>query len=280
MYKNVLAAVNEHLNSEVAARYALQLAKATGSRLFISYIAEKDVSDAEFRQAEDAVKRLFHSAREMEVPAESIVDSGDPVERIRHIVKAEDIDIVFAATRQEDIKRRFYEGTKAKRLSVGLPCSVALCRVVHLGRIHPKKVLIPLKARIDHIGERAYFSAMISAGFDAELYLMHSSKPVTSFFHGEIHQTHIERVKRLPKDFSRFVGLLNGYGVTHEKRAVTGKTGRGITIEAAAKRFDLIVMGASGRSLVTSILEGNPVEEVLRHTPCDLIILKAGHEDK
>ncbi|HDH02033.1 MAG TPA: hypothetical protein ENH17_02765 [Nitrospirae bacterium] len=54
---------------------------------------------------------------------------------------------------------------------------------------------------------------------------------------------------------------------------------RSITIEAASKRHDLIIMGASERSLPASILKGNPVEDVLRETPCNLIILKPRHED-
>ncbi|MEW6054190.1 MAG: hypothetical protein AB1552_10465 [Nitrospirota bacterium] len=32
-------------------------------------------------------------------------------------------------------------------------------------------------------------------------------------------------------------------------------------------------MGASERSLLGGIVRGNPVEEVLRETPCNLIIL-------
>ena len=58
-----------------------------------------------------------------------------------------------------------------------------------------------------------------------------------------------------------------------------GAVGKSITIEGAAKRHDLIVMGASQRSLWASFLKGNPVEDVLRQTPCDLIILNPKHED-
>jgi len=43
-------------------------------------------------------------------------------------------------------------------------------------------------------------------------------------------------------------------------------------VEAALHRSDLIVMGASERSLVQSLIWGNPVEKVLRETPCNLII--------
>lgn len=280
MYKKILAAVNEHLNSEVSARYAIELARVTGSKIYLCYIAEKGISGKALQQAEDAIKRLFNKAEDMGLKAESIFDTGDPVEKIRGIVKSEEIDIVFAATRREDVQKRFYAGTIARRLSLNLTCSVALVRVVHMGRIHPQKILVPLKAKIDHIDERSYFAATIAEAFGSELFLFHTAKPVTKFFHGELHLTPIEWEERLPKDILHFIEHLNRYKVTHEKRLVPGKTGRHITIEAAAKRFDLVVMGASERSLLSSIFKGNPVEEVLRETPCDLIILKARHENK
>ena len=52
--------------------------------------------------------------------------------------------------------------------------------------------------------------------------------------------------------------------------SVPGSIGRMIAIEAFSKRHDLIIMGASQRSLLSSILKGNPVEEVLRNTPVTL----------
>ncbi len=280
MYGKILAAVNEHLNSEVAARYALHLAKSAGSSLYLCHVAEHAASQKHLQLAEEAVKRMLRRSKDMGVRAEEIHEYGDPLERIKKIVHAEGIDLVFAATRREDVEKRLYAGTMARRLSVNLPCSVALVRVVHMGRLHPKKVLVPLKARIDHIGERAFFAAKMAEAFGSDVYLFHTAKPVTSFFKGEIHFTPVELEHRIPKDISRFVGHLERYHVSHEKRLVSGKVGRRIIIEAAARRFDLVIMGASGRSLLSSLLTENPVEELLRETPCDLIILKARHEDK
>ncbi len=280
MYKKILAAVNEHLNSEVSARYALHLAEAAEGRIYIHYVAEKGVSERTFKLAEEAVMRLFKKGREMGVDIESVLDSGDPLEKIRNLVKTEGIDIVFASTRKEDIEKRFYEGTIARKLSLNLPCSVALVRVVHMGRIHPKNILVPLKARMDHIAERLYFAAMLAGAFDSKIHVFHATNPITKFFHGEVHLTPVEWEKKLPRDIALFIEKLKRYDVIHEKRLVPGKAGRNIAVEAAAKRFDLIIMGASERSLITSLLEGNPVERVLRETPCDLIILKARHEDQ
>lgn len=279
MYKKVLAAVNEHLNSEVSARYALQLAQEEQARIYFCSIAENGLRGKGFRAAEEAVKRLSAQAQELGVKADCILETGNPVEQIKKIVAGEGIDLVFAATRREDVKQRFYARTTARQLSLTLPCSVALVRVVHMGRAHPKTILVPLKARIDHIAERAAFTALMAVAFGSHLSLFHSAKPMLKFFHGEIHLTPLEWEAKTPRDVSRFVEQLSRYAVTVDKKLVPGIAGKNITTEAVVKRHDLIIMGASERRLLGSFLRENPVEQVLRDTPCNLIILKPGHEN-
>jgi nucleotide-binding universal stress UspA family protein len=280
MYKKVLAAVNEHVNSEVAARYSMELARVTGAKLYVCHVAEKGASAKNIQPAEEAAKRLFHRAREMDIDAESIFDSGNPVKSIGNIVASEGIDIVFAATRREDVHGRFYSGTIARQLSVVLPCSVALVRVVRLGRLRPRKILVPLKARINHISEHSYFTAMMATAFGSCVYLFHTTRPITKFFHGEVRLSPLELGNGQPKDLVLFSECLDKYKVLREERMVSGSVGRNISIEAAAKRFDLVIMAASERGLLHSLLKGSPVEDVLRETPCDLIIFKPGHEDQ
>ena len=278
MYKKILAAVNEHLNSEISARYALNLANACGAKLYVCFIAEKGMSGSSFEKAEEAVKRLFLDAEKMGITVEGITGTGEPVEEINKIVRHEGIDIAFASTRREDIKRRFYAGTVARNLSLKLSCSVALVRVVHMGRIHPKDILIPLKARIASMQERAYFTAKMAGCFGSKVFVFHATTPITKFFHGEMHLTPAQWEKRLPEDISEFIEHMKRYKVEIEGRLSPGAAAKSITVEAASRRHDLIIMGASERSMLSSILRGNPVEEVLRETPCDLIILKPRHE--
>jgi len=279
MYTKILAAINEHLNSEISARYALNLAKASGAKLFLCFIAEKDTPSSSLDRAEDAIKRLFIKAKDLDIQVESITETGEPVKEIGKIVRHEGINIVFASTRREDIEKRFYTGTIARSLSLHLPCSVALVRVVHAGRVRPKNILVPLKAKINHAKERAYFTAKMAEGFGSKVFVLHAAKPITRFFHGEIHLTPVEWKKRLPKDISDFMEYLRKYEIALEGSLLPGSIAKSITVEAASKRHDLIIMGASERSLLSSFLKGNPVEDVLRETPCDLIILKPRHED-
>jgi len=274
MYRKILAAVNDQVNSEVAARYALRLAKEANARIYFCAIAENGIAGKGFRTAEDAVKRLSARAAELGVPSDCILETGKPAAQIAKIALAEDIDIVFAATRHEDVQKRFYARTVSKQLLLSLPCSVALVRVVHMGRIHPGEILVPLKANIDHITDRAGFTAMLARAFNAKVHLFHVTEPMRKFFHGEIHLTPVEWQDTIPPDISRYISQIDGYGVEHERKLVPGITGRSIAIEAAARRRDLIIMGASERGLLDVLLKGNPVEEVLRETPCNLIILK------
>lgn len=276
MFSKVLAAVNEHLNSEVSARYALHLAKQAKARITFCAIAppKRGLSGKAFQAAEDAVKRLARAARELGVHSDCVLETGDPLEQIRKIVAVEKIDLVFAATRHEDIQKRFYAHTTARQLSLHLPCAIALVRVVHLGRVHPKTILVPLKARMGHIAERAIFTALMASAFGSRIHLFHATKPLTRFFHGEVHLTPVEWEARLPADIALFVEQLDRYDISHEKKLIPGSADRTITIEAAAKRHDLIIMGASERSLLNSFIRGNPVERVLRETTCDLIILR------
>lgn len=279
MYTKILAAVNEHINSEISARYALSLAKTCGAKLFLCFIAEKDLSRSSFDKAEDAMKRLFIEAEKRDIDAESITETGNPVREIEKIVRHEKINIVFASTRREDVEKRFYAGTVARSLSLHLSCSVALVRVVHMGRVRPKNILLPLKAKINRVKETAYFAAKMAEGFGSKVFVFHAIKPITKFFHGELHLTPVEWGQKVPEDIADFMVHLKKYEIAYERKITPGAIGKEITLEAASKRHDLIIMGASERSLLRSLLKGNPVEDVLRETPCDLIILRPRHED-
>ena len=274
MYGKILAAVNEFTNSEIAARYAIALAKSCKAKLSLVFVAEDTIDRDVFRQAESALERLFIEAEGHDIEVESITEKGRPLNKINEIVKKDKIDIVFTATRREDIDKRFFVKTLTRKFMVKLPCSVAMVRVVRMGKIHPKNILVPLRGHITNLDERACFVAKLADFFGSNVTLFHSPNPLANFFHGDIFLKPAQREKHIPKDIEQFTGCLNRHMIKHEKRTSYGGISRAITIEAAHRRNDLIVMGASERSLLRSIMSGNPVEEVLRETLSNLIVLR------
>ncbi|MBI5099249.1 MAG: universal stress protein [Nitrospirae bacterium] len=274
MYKKILAAVNEFSNSEVAARYALTVAKSSLAKLFLVFVAEEGIEKDKLRHAESALERLFIEAEENGIEAECIIEGGEPVKKIHGFVEEHGIDIVFAATRREDVKKRFFVKTLSRQLMVGLPCSVAMVRVVRMGGIHPGNILVPLRGRMTNPDEREYFIAKLAESSGAKVTLFYLHEPITHFFHGERHLKPVQRDKHIPHDMERFSDYLHKHKIPFEKKTGYGGIARGITLEAAFKRNDLIVMGASEKSLLNTIVKGNPVEDVLRHTPCNMIIFR------
>src|SRR4030042_2306663 len=74
MYKRSLAAVNEFTNSEIAARYAIALAKSCRGMLSFVFVAEENRDKEVFRHAEAALERLFKEAEKQDVEVASITE--------------------------------------------------------------------------------------------------------------------------------------------------------------------------------------------------------------
>jgi nucleotide-binding universal stress UspA family protein len=272
MYRSILAAVNEYSNSEVAARYAVRLAEACQAKLSLVFVAEPGINRGLIKQAEAALERLFLEAGARDVEVESIIKRGDPYRQIMTLVREKDINLVFSATRREDVSRRYFLRTLARKLMLQMPCSVALVRVVHPGRISPKKILMPFRGRPSHPKEKAYFVGKLAEAFGAAVTLFHAPDSMSRLFHGLAWVEPREMERHIAQDIDRFITYLEGHHVSPERRLGHGPPGRAITVEAALQRNDLIIMGASERGLWESLISGNPVEEVLRETPCNLII--------
>lgn len=275
MYHTILAAVNEYSNSEAAARFAIGLAQSCRARLVLIFVAAEGADLESLRRAEAALERLFLEASAKNVDVESLIKKGDPFHQISVAVREKEVDLAFSATRREDVNRRYFARTLARDLMLHLPCSMALVRVVHPGRIYPQKILVPFRGRPAHPKEKALFVGKLAEAFGAQVTVFHAPESLIRFFRGVSRLSRAEMEKHVPEEIDRFISYLEAYRISPEKRLGLGRVGRAITLEAALQRNDLIIMGASQRGLLESAIGGNPVEEVLRETPCNLIVLLA-----
>lgn len=273
MYQTILAAVNEHSNSEVAARYAIHLAEVCEARLTLMFVAGSDVGLETVQQAEAALERLFLEANARRVQVETLIQKGDPFRQISRVVQQKVIDLVFSATRREDAHRRYFIKTLSRQLMLQLPCSVALVRVVHPGKFFPQKILVPFRGRPALQAEKAFFVARLAAAFGAQVTLFHAPESLAGMFRGSKPLLPPAPEPPLPAEIEQFKHYLEELSIPAERRLGFGPPARAITEAAAVHHDDLIIMGASERGLWQSLVGGNPVEQVLRETPCNLIIL-------
>ncbi len=165
MYNNILAAVNEYSNSEMAARYAIHLAGACSARLTLMFVAGSQVGLGEIRPAESGAGASLSGGRRQSG------GSGEPHPKRRPLAadqhrgpgKSHGSGLQRHPSGQ-DVNRRYFARTLSRQLMLRLPCSVALVRVVHPGKFFPQKILVPFRGRPALQDEKAFFVAKVSRG--------------------------------------------------------------------------------------------------------------------
>lgn len=270
MYHRILAAVDESFNAHAAARYSMALVQACGATLFVAGVLTPTMTSTEEGAMVQSAGALVSAAGEQGVPVHLLMERGDVVQTLDALARTHDIDVVMTASRRHDVEQRYFLRTVPQRLMAVLDCSLIIVRVVHLGLLaHPRQILVPiLGGAFDHT-ERVYLISQLAAHFHAKLIVFHTIEEVR------------RRGQAVPqaagaRQVSTFVERLRGAGKEPQVRIVTGPlVGEAIMQEAARHRHDLIIMGASQRSLFTKWRRGNPVEEVMRRTPCDLFVCRS-----
>jgi nucleotide-binding universal stress UspA family protein len=270
MYQRILAAVDESFNAHAAARYALALAQACGATFFVAGVLTPTMTGTEEGAMAQSAGSLVSTAEARGVPAHLLMERGDVVQTLDALARTHDIDVVMTASRRHDVEQRYFLRTVPQRLMAMLDCSLIIVRVVHLGLLaHPRQILVPiLGGAFDHT-ERVYLVSQLAAYFHAELIVFHALEEVRRRGQAVPQAAGARRV-------GTFVERLRGAGMEPQVRIVTGPlVGEAIMQEAARHRHDLIIMGASQRSLFTKWRRGDPVEEVMRRTPCDLFVCRS-----
>jgi nucleotide-binding universal stress UspA family protein len=198
------------------------------------------------------------------------MERGDVVQTLNTLVHTHDIDVVMTASRRHDAEERYFLRTVPQRLMSVLGCALIIVRVVHLGLLaHPRQILVPVLGGVFDHAERAYVVSQLAAHFHAKLIVFHTLEEARRRGQAVPHEAGARQVRA-------FVDRLREAGTEPEVRIVTGPlVGEAIMQEAARHRHDLIIMGASQRSLFSTWRRGNPVEDVMRRTVCDLFVCRS-----
>jgi nucleotide-binding universal stress UspA family protein len=269
MYQRILVALDESLNARAAANYAMALAQACGATLVVAGVLTSTMTGAAEGALAQSAGGLVAEAAEKGIPAHLLIERGEVVKTLVALARSHDIDVLMTASRRHDVERRYFLRTVPQRLMAMVDCSLIVVRVVHLGVLaHPQEILVPILGGEFNHTERAYLVSRLTQHFHAKLMVFHTLEEPPRRGQASPHSIGARRVQA-------FVDSLRQAGTEPHVRIVASlHVGEAIMQEAARHRHDLIVMGASQRSLFSAWRRGNPVEEVMRRTPCDLFVCR------
>lgn len=259
-YRKIITVVNEQTGSTVTARYALALASTGGAELVL-YAARDEGSDGSItRPTERHLDHLFDLAARLDIPVTRITETGAAARLLPKRAQAEGADLVFYPLTPHERYGTTFQQETVHQLLKSVRADLAIMRIVHMGKLHLRHILVPLGGVIDRRERRAEFLALLAESFHAQVTLFHRSGG------GK---------RELPPDLALLRDDLRRHHLQVLERSGRGPIAKAISLEAISHHHDLIVLGASDRGTLRRLFFGSPAGDVLLHPPCNAVMFRA-----
>ncbi|HUW68515.1 MAG TPA: universal stress protein [Candidatus Nanoarchaeia archaeon] len=276
IYNKILAAVDGGFTAESAAKYAILIAEHCDAKLYLIFVITKNLDEKYVTLGRLSVERLVNYARSRGIEADGQIIQGPVVETIKSIVENHNIDLVISSTRHKDSKSRYFVRSISQKLMRSLSCSMIVIKVTHPGKtLHIQKILVPVMIGSYHAEERAYLISKLDSKARIRVLRVEKTSRTSALL-----TTHDEKLKLRSMGRELLQPLakeLSNYDIPADMYVdMAPNYAEAVLKNAAAGHFDLIIIGATNKDIIRQIVQGNPVEEILRKTSCDVIIWHPG----
>jgi nucleotide-binding universal stress UspA family protein len=258
-YHAILAVINEHTGSTVAARYAMALAASNGARLVLYSAHDENGDEAIARHTERHLEHLFQEALDHGIPVTRISERGTITRLLPHRVQAEGADLVLYPLLPGEQYGAPLQHHAAHQLLRSLRTDLAVMRIMHMGKPHPHRILVPLGGVVHDRERWLRFLAHLAKAFQSHVTLFHRSST---------------GARHVPDDVITLRDELRQQHLPVLERSGSGSIARAIALEAVSHHSDLIILGASERNTLRRILFGNPAGDVMLQPPCNAILFR------
>jgi nucleotide-binding universal stress UspA family protein len=259
-YRTIIAVINEHSGSTVTARYALALAASCKARLVLYAAHTENTSEAILHHTERHQEHLFTAALGHDISVTRITEVGLITRLLPKRVLAEEADLVFYPLLPGECYGATLQQQTVHTLLRSIMADLAIMRIMHMGKPHPRHILVPLGGATSDQKQRVAFLTALGTCFHAQITLFHRSANKQPVF---------------PEDFSTMRTALRHHHLHILERSANGPIAKAIALEAISHHHDLIVMGASERTILWRLLFGNPAGDLMRRPPCNVILFRA-----
>lgn len=258
-YQRILSVVNEQTGSTVVARYAIALAAAGRSELVLYAAHGEGTNGTTLLHTERHLDHLFRIAFERDIPVTRITESGMISHLLPRRVDEERADLVFyPLTPPERYGTTFQQQTVHQLLHL-VRADLAIMRIMHMGKLHPHHILVPLGGRIRNQERLTGFLAILAKSFHSSVTLFHRPRGTRQNMLGDAALLHEN---------------LRQHQLQVLERSATGRIARAIILEAISHHHDLIVLGASERGTLRRLFFGDPAGDVMQQPPCNAILFR------
>jgi len=297
--KRIVCPTDLSPESNQALRYALALAAAYGSELFLCHQLEREMvataaaiqgQPRRRRQSEDQSNRMFETAlQKLLKPEESavlnwqgvVMDGDDVGEAITRTASSRGADLIVMRSRRRP-HRAAILGSTAESVCRTAPCPVLVTHCDERDWVQPlsssiniQRVLVPYDFS-DYAELALKYALSFAQEYQAELHLLHVlpphsvNEPEIAWSPNQSDSAYHNAARRLQR-----VVPSEAYLWCEIKTAVSeGHPYREILNYAEQNAIDLVSIGAHGAGFGMRALFGSNVDRVLRQAPCPVLVAR------
>jgi len=280
-YRKLLVAVDGSETSSHALRESFRLATNEKSWITVTAVAPPYQGDLDMvgvgnlvasmqKPAIDAITAAKKIAEEDRALIKTVLEEGEPYERIVDLAEAENSDLIVMGRRG---LRRFERALVGSTTARVIGYSQRDVLVVPFGTtVGWKKVLVATdgsvrsSVAVDHAIDYA-------RSYGGEMIIL-SAVDMPDELYGEAPELVEELVKKAKGYVLAVAEKAKAAGVSSETFVKEAESYRAIVDLASAQKVDTIVLGSHGRTGLRRLLMGSVTEKVIGHAPCPVLVVK------
>jgi nucleotide-binding universal stress UspA family protein len=277
----IVFAYDGSIHGDWVGRYAVRLARASGAPLEVFHVEDGALTPAAW-EARVKPLRDVAAASGVTVSLRRLPRSHENVATVLDTALSDsDERIVVCGLRARQSHRGFLHGTVSEKLLRLTHRSVLAIRVVSPSLLgHARHILLSLSQNLQSASRGAPFLVLFAAELARLSLLTVMSPQLGRFSRPTADDLHVLRARGM--DFLRRVeaqlrGPLAPFELPVESQVVVSADWPNAIIrEAGRAGAELVLLGATERTLTGRFVLGNPLERVLRDTGCDVAIFRRG----
>lgn len=280
--RNVLAATDLSDNALPALKAAAQLAELFNAELWVVHVVPPvDVAherilgatrDAIEERAKAALSEVCRELKRPPVPANVILEQGDPVTKIQEACRRLNIDTLVAGTRGHGGDDKKSMGRVAERLAHTAASDVLLVRPDFKKTF--KKICVAVDFSDPSLMALERAAELARAYGAGALTLCHVISIPDDYWHSGMSEK--ETVKRMRGFAKEHIAELEAKvkldGLKISEAFAVGKPADELAGLTRGEGADLLVMGSHGRTLTASAMIGSVAAKTVRQVPCSIWI--------
>jgi nucleotide-binding universal stress UspA family protein len=275
----IILAHDGSLYGDWVARYALRFAAAEADRKLLLLHALDGRIDPAFAEARFA--RLAETCESAAVIYQrELLPVGKSVYRtLRQAIPHDPEALLVCGTRVKPRRQAFLAGSVAEQLLRMHECPVLALRVVQPGLLGlPHHLLLPVAGHQTGLARIwPIFRRLVPQLRRVHFLYAVPVSPLAEPLHSPARQMQLRQIgeRYLDRIYAELFEQISEPPFTLDRRALTTSDWpHQVLIEASRLKVQMLLLGASERSLAHRVFHGHVLEQILRETPCDVGIYR------